>query len=511
MQTPATPSLATPAGTYWFRTEPYQHQRDALERSWDEDGWGLLMEMGTGKSKIIIDTIGMLAQFRGLRRVLIVAPKGTYLNWPNNELPRHMPDVIAQITDTVVWRGGHTESERRGIRRLTTRGHEGIQILCMNIEALAISQKAITLVTGFVAMGDCLIIVDESSAIKNPQAMRTKTLIKLGRQARWRRIATGTPVTRSPLDLWSQFEFLRQCALGHKSFYSFRSRYAILENKYLGGRSIDVVVGHRDTEKLTSLVATMATVVRKEDCLDLPDKIYRTVDVEMTLEQRKIYEEMRQWATTELSGGSHASATQVITQLLRLHQVVCGHIVDEHGEVHDIPTNRVSALMDLVEETQGGRGIVWCSYRRDIDKVVRALTEAGHRAVRYDGSVSDVDRQEAVYRFQGRAAVIERGEVVGQRDCPDADRAEWFVGTPASGGYGLTLTAAKFVFYYSNNYDLEKRLQSEDRAHRIGQEDHVLYVDLRVPETVDDKIVTALKRKESLLDLVMSGAQSLVT
>jgi SNF2 family DNA or RNA helicase len=472
----------------------YSHQREALERSWHRDSYGLLLEMGTGKSKVLIDNICMLRESSGLSRALIIAPKGMYANWTNKEIPTHLPDRHAQTTIMHRWQGGGSTAEQKIITRFM-RDDDSLKILVMNTEAFSMSSRAREVAEKFVRVGRCLVGVDESSTIKNPDAKRTKRIIKLGRIAQWRRILTGTPVTRSPLDLWAQFEFLEAGGLGYKSFYSFRARYAVMEKKEFGGRSIDVVVGHRDTEHLSRLVAVRASVVRKEDCLDLPPKVYVTRYVEMTDEQRRLYDELRDYCTVELERGVYMTTTQVIVQLLRLHQIVCGHAVSESGDVRDIDTNRLDSLQELVEETTG-RNIIWCSYRRDIEKVAARLRSMGRRVVVYMGGVSEEDRADAVFRFQGES---------NGRICPDHIRADDFVGTPASGGYGLTLTKASTVIYYSNNYDLEKRLQSEDRAHRIGQTKSVLYVDMMCRDTVEQKIIEALHRKETLANMIMDG------
>lgn len=469
---------------YEPRTTPYEHQRATLEEMWDAEGWGFIFEMGTGKSKTTVDNICMLREVGGLTKVLIVAPKGTYETWSEKQIPEHMPERHLSTTFVHLWRGGGSPREQRDLSRIMG-VRDYMCILVMNIEALSMSTKAQRTVDEFMRHGRVMVVVDESSTIKNPQAIRTKRLLKIGRAAAWRRILTGTPATRSPLDMWSQMEFVEPGCLGFRSYYAFRARFAIVEKKHFGGRSVDIVVGHRDTDVLASRVADHATIIRKEDCLDLPPKVYETRYVEMTEEQERLYADLKKYATAEIEAGTFVTTTQVITQILRLHQILCGHVVNEQGGVTDVPTRRLDALEELIEETSG-QNIVWCSYRRDVDKVVERLTRMGRRVVRYDGSTSQVDRALAVDLFQ-------EGKV------------DDFVGTPHAGGYGLTLTKARTVIYYSNSYDLEKRLQSEDRAHRIGQTGSVLYVDLMVRGTVEERIVEALHRKQTLASIIMDG------
>lgn len=470
--------------TYTPATAPFNHQKEVILDSWDYEYFGWLMEMGTGKSKIGVDNMCMLIQMKGVKRVVIIAPKGTYANWYNKEIPQHMPELFKKICKIYMWRGGSSKAElTEQAKFLQNDGN--VQILIMNIEAISASEKAWKLVDWFVGQGSCMVIVDESSTIKNPQAIRTKKVIKLGRKAEWRRILTGTPVTRNPLDLWAQFEFLAPACLGAKTFYGFRSRYAVLETKEFGGRKIEVPVAYRHLDELSNRVSDYACVIKKEDCLDLPPKVYVTRDVPLSDQQLRLYTEIKEWACAEIEAGRFISAPQVIVQLLRLHQIVCGHVVDENNVSSPVENNRLDVLMDIISETSG-QNIIWCTYRRNIDDVFNRLVKEGRNPVRYDGGTSQEDRAIAINLFQ-------------------EGKATDFVGTQAAGGYGITLTNANTVIYYSNNYDLEKRLQSEDRAHRIGQTKSVLYIDLVAKGTVDEKIIDALQKKQSLANLIMDG------
>lgn len=479
---------------YEPKLPPFKHQLLALERGWDKDGYAYLMEMGCGKSKTFIDNACMLRENRDLQRIMVIAPKGVYENWPRKEFPEHMSDRHYSGAVIHTWQGGNSAKEKRALADLMKPG-PGIKILVMNTEAISQSSKAYAVAEEFCKKPGTLLGVDESSTAKNPQAIRTKRLIKLGRLARWRRIMTGTPNPRSPLDLWSQFEILGPAMLGYKSFYAFRSRFAIVTSQMMGGRSIEVVVGYRNTEQLSALLEPNALIVKKEDALDLPPKVYTTRDVELTPEQKRIYRELREFATSQISDDQHVTATHVMTQILRLHQLVCGYTTTEEGEIVPVPSNRINVLKEVVSEIDG-KTIVWCNYRQDIDNVCAALQEQGLRVVRYDGGTSQQDRQDAVFRFQGS---------MEGRVCPEEEQADVFVGTPHAAGYGITLTAAKGVIYYSNTYDLEKRLQSEDRAHRIGQTKSVTYVDLIARDTVDEKIVESLKKKETLANVILDG------
>lgn len=472
----------------------FRHQKLALQRGWDRDGFAFLMEMGCGKSKVLIDNAAMLRENRGLERVLIIAPKGVYENWSNKEIPEHLPERHKDGLIVHVWHGNGSQTEKRKLREVISKGR-GLRILVMNVEAISQSSSAFSVAQEFCKMGPTLLAVDESSTTKNPQAIRTKRVIKIGRLCTWRRILTGTPNPRSPLDLWSQFEILGPNLLGYRSYFAFKARYAIEANHTIGGRTQKIVVGYRDIDLLSQTMLNHSIIVKKEDALDLPPKIYETRSVELTTEQKRAYRELKEYATTQLSDDQHITATHVMTQILRLHQLICGYAVLEDGSKVKIKSNRLSVLKDILAEA-GGRSIVWCNYRDDINDVCEMLDSEGYRVVRYDGSTTQEERQRAVFRFQG---------TMNSKKCPEDQRADVFVGTPHAAGYGITLTEATCVVYYSNTFDLEKRLQSEDRAHRIGQKKAVTYIDMVSPGTVDERIMKCLKMKKTLADIILDG------
>lgn len=490
---------------YEFKTTPYRHQgfEGALAR-WNEESWGYLLEMGTGKSKIFIDNGCILFELDEIDTIFLFAPKGVYQNWTDKEFPAHIPDRIYKNAIIHLWRGGNSKGELKELERVCTASPGRLRIFVVNIEATSASKMLEKWALRFLASGRCLMGIDEASTIKNPTAQRTKILIKWGKKAEYRRIMTGTPVPRSPLDLWAQCEFLEPGCLGFRSFFNFRARYAIMEKKMFGGREIQIVVGHRYTEQLSKTLSGIATIIRKEDCLDLPPKVYEEWNVSLTPEQLKAYTELKQFATTELEAGKFVTSTAVITTLLRLQQIVCGHVVDERGDVHHIPTQRPSELLNIMEDRKGAKTIIWCHFRHDIEAVREVLTKAGFRVVTYHGGTSSDERAEAIYRFQGQRSAVLNGETFTDYCSPD-QQADVFLGTEHAGGYGITLTAADMIVYYSNGFDLEKRLQSEDRAHRIGQVKSVTYIDMVARGTVDEKIIAALKKKEQLANIVMDG------
>ena len=473
---------------YKFKTKPFEHQKEALKLSWAAKTYAYFMEMGTGKSKVLVDNIAMLYDKGAIRGAVIVAPKGVYNNWYTQEFPIHMPDHVEH--SMVLWEPSSTKKKQLELDTLFD-GKEELKILIINVEAFS-SKKGLDFAHRFlnIFIGKSLIGIDESTTIKNPTAKRTKSILKIGNLASYRRILTGSPVTKSPLDLYSQCEFLDVWHLGHPSYYSFRSRYAKMVTSNFGGRQVQIVDprdSYRRLDELSDKLKTFSYRVLKEDCLDLPPKVFTKRIVELTAEQKKIYAQLKQVAMAFTENGKVMSTVNVMTQLMRLHQVTCGTFKADDGSVTQLENNRVQALMDCVEETEG-KVIIWATYLEDIKKIVEALKKAYGEAstVEYHGGVDATLRQDNIAQFQ---------QVKGP--------TRYFVGNAQTGGYGITLTAANTVIYYSNSYDLEKRLQSEDRAHRIGQTGSVTYVDLVAEGTIDEKIVKALIAKVNIANEIM--------
>ena len=468
---------------YKFKTKPYDHQLKALEKSWDKEYYGLFMEMGTGKSKVLIDEIASLYMRGKISAALIVAPKGVYRNWEKGEIPTHMPDEIP--LHVAAWKAPSemTIQDKKDLKEiLMVNGR--LRILLMNVEAFS-GVKGSKFAAQFLHKSNTLMAIDESTTIKTPSAARTKNILKIGRLAKYRRIMTGSPVTKNPLDVYSQLEFLSDKIL-RQNYWAFRSRYAIMRNVNFGPRSTQLVVGFQRIPELNTIVEQHSYRVLKEDCLDLPDKVYEKRFVGLTPEQVKAYEEMRRFNMTDLEGEVMTSLSS-LTALIRLHQISCGHIALDSGETKALKSNRMNELLNVLDEVEG-KVIIWASYRFDLKHIEETLKEkfGEESTASYFGDTKDKDRQAIVERFQDKNSKL-----------------KYFVGNPSTGGYGLTLTAAHTVIYYSNTYDLEKRMQSEDRAHRIGQVNKVTYIDLISEGTIDEKIVQSLRSKIDIASAVM--------
>ena len=464
---------------YKYKSKPFAHQKKALEMSWDKEVFAYFMEMGTGKSKVLIDNIAMLYNAGKINGALIVAPKGVYKNWFDQEIPNHMPDYIPKKVG--LWK---TKPNAPDLKPLFSTGAE-LHILIMNVEAFS-TKKGVQFAEKFLNSHKALMAIDESTTIKNPGALRTKTIVSLRPLTKYRRILTGSPVTKSPLDPFTQCYFLDPYLLDQSSYYVFRTRYAVCRKINVSGRSVEIVVGYRNLAELSEKLKPFSYRVLKDDCLDLPKKTYMKRTVELTAEQKKVYKQMKQEAIAFLNGKMVTSAT-VITQLMRLHQITCGHFKSNDGTVQDLKNNRISELLDIIQEVEG-KAVIWAHYRHDIEKIVEAISKkyGENTVVTYFGDTSTEYRQKAIKKIQHKESPV-----------------RFIVGTPQTGGYGITLTGASTMIYYSNGYDLEKRMQSEARIDRIGQEKPMTYIDIMAEDTIDDKIVKSLRNKVNIATEIM--------
>jgi SNF2 family DNA or RNA helicase len=467
---------------YKFKTKPFAHQLKALEMSWDKKVFAYFMEMGTGKSKVLIDNMSMLYDKGLINGALIIAPKGVYKNWFDSEIPTHMADHVEKTM--VLWESTASKTKEKELNTLFKSSHD-FHILIMNVEALS-TKKGKQFAEKFLNCHKTLMAIDESTTIKNPGAIRTKTIIGLGKYVLYKRILTGSPVTKSPLDLYTQCWFLDPWLLDQQSYYSFRTKYALTRKINVNGRQIEIVVAYRNLGELSEKLKPFSHRVLKDDCLDLPPKTFMKRTIQLTDEQKKVYDQMKKLALAELNG-KMITTVNVITQLMRLHQITCGHFKSDDGVTQTLKSNRLDELMDVLSEMEG-KAVIWAHYRYDIEVIVEAIKkEYGDKSVvTYYGDTSTDDRQKAIKLIQDPNSSV-----------------RFIVGTPQTGGYGITLTGASTMIYYSNGYDLEKRQQSEARIDRIGQTKNMTYIDIIAEGTVDEKIVKALRTKVNIATEVM--------
>lgn len=475
------PAIDAKISDYDFKTQPFAHQREGFALARRKRTFAFLMEMGTGKTKTSIDVVSYHLKRGALDFVLIICPLAVVWNW-EREIEVHSP--LAPERKRVAVLAGTAAEKLKALRAgIAT----GATFFVTNYETLVHCTEVFDELFAQFERRKGALGLDESTKIKNPNSKAFKRCYKMGLLAQARYILTGSPITQSPLDAFAQFKFLDWKILGHSSFTSFKHEYAIfLQKGPLRGRK---VIEWKNLDRLRAKIEPFSFRVLKSECLDLPEKVYRTIELPMGAKQFRAYEEMREHAVASLDG-AEVVAPIVLTRMLRLSQIAAGYfpIVNETGETVDVKwfpdEPKIAATVDLVEEAieEGQKVIVWCRGLPEIRSLSEKLAPFG--VVTYSGNVPGRERQAHVDAFQGDA------------------KTRVFIGQIQTGGMAITLTAATNVIYYSNSYSLADRLQSEDRAHRIGQKASVTYTDLVCRNSIDKLVIRTLRAKKSLADVV---------
>ena len=508
-----------------FKTKPRSQQLKALELSKGMEAFGYFMTMRTGKTKVTFDDAARAWRDGLIDTLLVVAPNGVQRQWIGEDgAEKH----CAVPYKAAYYSGGLGAKAKRAFGELLARPNDGsyLKILTLNIESCANTsgQKLLNLA---VRHNKCFGGVDESTRIKTHNAAVSKFLHKLGPMCKMRRILNGTPITQSPLDLYSQFMFLDPKIIGMTTFTSFRNRYAVVQRslKYEGERKFrahcakrgidpktvnvnkltyqqlakagikpgkdlyDNVVDYKNIDELERKVAPYVYRLARKDVEGLPPIVPYVRDVEMRADQKRIYKELEEKACAHLGiaptdllaffmDENKVEASNGLTKLLKAQQVLGGHVKNSEGELQYIQHNRIKILHDILDEVEG-KVIIWARFQPEIQEIVTALrSKYGHAAVaEFHGKIPHAARDAYKYNFQTSPETI------------------YLVGQAQAGGVGQTFDAADTVINYSNDYSLYVRLQSMERATAFGKK-QIALIDMVCPGTVDEKILKALKIKE---------------
>ena len=466
---------------YKPKMEPRKEQVEALARLQGKQAFALLMAMRTGKTKVALDDFGRLELAGSAQALLVIAPGGVYKTWVR-AWDEHVATDLYTRAKVLVWESDERHSVNGKERLGIWQAHNGPRVLLLNVEALSRVQDARDLCIWLLRTCKTMVVVDESTCIKGYKTRRAKFVTQqLGPMAKYRRILSGLPTPRSPLDLFMQFYFLNPNIFGTRNYFNFRMRYAVVQPKMFGGRTVQVVVGYKNQHHLRELIAPYS--YRVEFRAKIPST-YTIENVGLTEEQQSAYARMKQFATFEIAKERHVTATIVITQMLKLHQILCGYVKDEEGKEHTLPELRTKKLLEVLNRG-GGKAVVWCSY----DHTMRKLTE----------QLVEEYGEPAIARFWGgneRTREAEERRFMTDPDC-------WcMLATPNAGGKGRTWDVADLVVYYSSTNDLELRDQSEQRVQGVDKKRQVDYVDLIAPGTVEEKILQALRKKINLASII---------
>ena len=454
---------------YPYKTKPYEHQRSALNQSANQREWAYFMEMGTGKTKVTIDNFAYLYFTKKINAVLIIAPKSVYTIW-ENEIQIHLPNTIKY--KIYKWNIDKPKDY------VNLNKSKDFRIFLINVEALS-TKRGLDACEDYLSKNTLnFVVLDESTTIKNRTAKRSRNILRLRSLSHIRRILTGSPITKSPLDLYTQCQFLNPQLLGFTSYLTFRNRYAEMGDIPVGsGRFISIPKYYKRLDELEDKLKLFSTRIRKDQCLDLKPKIRQRRYIDLEGENKTLYERLRVHALAIVEN-STISFSNKLTEIIKLHQVCNGFTKNDDGELMQLHKQKLNALEEIIEETDG-KIIVFANYIYNINEIVAFLQHkyGKNSTVSIYGAVNVEDRTKAVKRIQ------------------EDKNTRFIVINPTTGGFGLTLTACNTVIYFSNNYNLEVRMQSEDRAHRMGQKGSVVYIDIVARNTLDEAIMKSLINK----------------
>lgn len=481
---------------YDFRTKPYSYQLEKFLARRDETAWGHLWDMGTGKTKEDIDQAGWAYQNKKINGWIIIAPNGIHDNWITEEIPKHLPESILSQCALHIYHSSLAANPSHRQACMDLLEHTGLAVLSITYDAVTTKKNKKWIggkeyVQRFLRTRDTRITLDESNKIKSAGAKRTRAICSLGQKAEQRRIYTGMPTPNTPFDIYSQIKFLdadfwkKKGLADYAAFKSYFGVWQSHKNGATGGR-FDICVAYRNLPELSEWLTEITDRVCKEDVLDLPDKVYSPIRFNLAEKQRKLYDELKDEYMLSVDDDDYTIYAELpLVRLLRLQQIACGWLPRDENDIlngddepiYEIPGGnpRLQILKEIIEDMKEPC-IIWGRFINDITKICDLLKSLDKTYVRYDGTIPGPERGPTKNRFND-------------------GKVQFFVGNPAVGGQGLTLTRASTMIYYSNSFNLDHRMQSKDRIYRIGQKNKVNYIDLLANDTVDFKIVSALVKK----------------
>lgn len=441
-------------------------------------GFGLLFEMGCGKTLTAIAIAGAGYQMGKIDRLLIVAPTSVVAVWPK-ELKEY-----AKFKYTCKTLLGEKQQRIKQIDDLLKFPFKALKIAVINYE----STWRPEILEKLKEFDADMVIADESQRIKTYDAAQSKAMHELGDQARYKLILSGTPVQTAAIDIWSQYRFLDKTVFG-ENFFKFRGRYAIM-----GGYGNKKIVGYRDLEGLIKKEHSIAFRVTKDEALDLPEQTFETRRIQFSPKEKSLYERLKKDSYAELDNGGHITATTVLTKLLRLQQLTGGFLVQDEAQKPQLVSRaKLDALTDIIVDYVIGSGKKLVVFARFIAEV-KAIIDLAAKVLPKDL------KQVAIY---GDVKKEDRGDIVKQFQ--EDPSTVLFVGQIDTAGTGITLTAADTCVYYSKNFNYATYSQSLSRIHRIGQRNCCTYIDLEIEGTIDELISSALSRKEDMAKTVVDN------
>jgi SNF2 family DNA or RNA helicase len=447
----------------------FKHQIEALDQSMESENFGLFMEAGTAKTRIILENAKYLYGKGKIDTLCVIAPNGVHRNWID-QCTEHLPGDFPYRS--AFWRSGAGKEDSAYFDGVV-KSREGLRILTYNVDTLS-RLEGVRLMAAHLRGRKFLVAVDESHKIKTPGSKRTKSSYKIGDIADYRRILTGTPITKGYQDLYSQFRFLDWRIIGTKTYAEFKSMYCVF-----GGFAGTDIISYLNIDRLRNRIEPFIYEKLKKDCLDLPPETWQDIEVELSPEQRKHYKSIKDEMMADING-SVLELTKASARMVKLRQILSGFIKMEDGVIIRMPCPRLEAMADRVEEASGGKVIVWGHFNEDIEAISKKLDERGIGNVKYYGPVNSNQRYANLQKW---------------REDPDTIA---LVANGATGGTGLTLNEADTDITFSHDYSYETWEQKHNRNHRAGQTKPVTHYELVARGTADRRMLNVIKNRGDL-------------
>lgn len=475
-----TVDLPPEAGAFPFKTKPRPHQLKTFMLSRDREAYGYFLEQGLGKTKVTLDNSAHLWAEGKIDTLLVVAPNNVHAQWIEEQVPLHLPDWVAHVD--LIYQS-YQPGKWLKLAEAAMAYTGGLRIIAMHQEAFA-TPKGIAFAKRVLTSGRVMWALDESVGIKNAGSKRTKAIMLLRKLAAYRRILTGTPVTKGIEDLYTQLKFLHDDVHGFSSFWSFRNHYCeTVPNPF--ARGAVRIVGYKNVDELKRRMDAWCMRLTVDECLDLPPRTYIQRPVALTDEQKRLYTDLRDLHVAALADGTHITTDQAVTRMLRLQQIICGHVTDEDGKHIRIPSNRAAEALAAAEQASG-KVVLWARFHEDIDILMEAF--ADWNPVQYDGRVPNEQRKANKRRF------------ISDPNCGA------FIANQEAGAVGTDglQHAAHTMIFYSNTFKAYYRWQAESRLWRDGASGTVNIVDLTAKGTMDGYIAKALANRQDIAELALS-------
>jgi SNF2 family DNA or RNA helicase len=478
-----------------FKRKPFEKQLEAITLSCDRPNFALFMEQGTGKTKVTIDTANYLYAKGEIDTLIIVAaPNGVHRNWVDVELPQDCNVPYKAVS----WQSSLSTSKKQEIVDVFNY-KDGLRVISYNVEAIN-SEKTILNVKRFLDSGKCMFVIDQSACIKSPSAKRTKKLIALSKHKniKYKRILDGDPVAEGLHEYFTQFQFLDPKILGFQNYTSFKYEHCMIGYN-------NEIIGYRGASVIMNKIEKYSFRCRAEECLDLPDRIYKRWHFDLNAKEKRLYNEMAtaRMASIVIDNQERVNYEKLaLTKNMRLQQISSGWFSsvsieemmlinpDDKEQLKSLSKSltpisavpsRFLAFQDLIKEASG-KILVFARFVKDIKLLEEFLDD---EAVSFHGGISDDDKAAAKVAFMTDPKI------------------RFFIGQPSSAGVGHTLTAAKHIVFYSNGHSLRLRKECEKRVHRAGLKHKVIIWDLIANKTQDIKIIECLIQKKKIADEIM--------